>query len=159
MKIYITLLLLLIVTSLVGCNTVVTKHSAEKTAQTYPVVNNTVHKSQESDFPVNVNLRIDEKSIDLALSYAEVQQDALFSTRWTSEDSQDKIRLPKNEERHLSIIQVSKVENASPKGKLVLTNQWHYHIKARLAYGNLYLPLENIMDSYKINGTMGDVTS
>ncbi|RKZ40838.1 MAG: hypothetical protein DRQ41_08925 [Gammaproteobacteria bacterium] len=118
MKIYITLLLLLIVTSLVGCNTVVTKHSAEKTAQTYPVVNNTVHKSQESDFPVNVNLRIDEKSIDLALSYAEVQQDALFSTRWTSEDSQDKIRLPKNEERHLSIIQVSKVENASPKGKL-----------------------------------------
>jgi len=129
MKIYITLLLLLIATSLIGCNTVVTKPSAEKTAQTHQVVNDAVSKNQETDFSVNVNLRIDERTTDFALSYAEVRQNDRFSTRWTSEDStekskirsasllQDKIRLPNNE-RHLSIIQVSKVENASPKGKL-----------------------------------------
>ena len=87
MKIHITLLLLLTIVSLLGCNTLVTKPNSGHTATTQKAVDNAAMKMVETDSPVNLSLRIDNSA------YMASTQ---FSTTWEFEKEQKPLTPPQN---------------------------------------------------------------
>ncbi|RKZ78528.1 MAG: hypothetical protein DRR19_26275, partial [Candidatus Parabeggiatoa sp. nov. 1] len=87
MKIYATLLLLLTVASLLGCNTLVTKPKIGKAAISQMAVDHTTPAvaalAKNADSALT-SYRIDDVPTDLAVSGSETEHSELFSMGWTT---------------------------------------------------------------------------
>ena len=79
MKTYSTFSLLLIVSSLFGCNTLVTKPTVGAGISSQMVLVNAAYENQATDSSVNLSLRINEESV---LPYSE--HNGLFSVSWVT---------------------------------------------------------------------------
>ncbi|RKZ40615.1 MAG: hypothetical protein DRR16_16255 [Candidatus Parabeggiatoa sp. nov. 3] len=79
MKTYTTFSLLLIVSGLFGCNTLVTKPTVGASISSQMVVDNAAYENQATDSSVNLSLRINEQSV---LPYSE--HNGLFSVSWVT---------------------------------------------------------------------------
>ncbi|MDM8560523.1 LysM peptidoglycan-binding domain-containing protein [Candidatus Parabeggiatoa sp. HSG14] len=84
MKTYNTLLLLLTVASLFGCNTLVTKPNVSTTDISHTAANRTTYKNQETDSLVHLYRIDDDIALDLASSNSEGSNQ--FSTAWVFEE-------------------------------------------------------------------------
>jgi membrane-bound lytic murein transglycosylase D len=92
MKIHLTFLFLFLSVSLLGCNTLVTQPNSGHTAMHQEAVDNAAMKTVETDSPVNLSFRIDDKSLMGADVYASTQ----FSTAWDFEKAQKTPTHPQN---------------------------------------------------------------
>ncbi|HID99187.1 MAG TPA: hypothetical protein EYP59_02715, partial [Thiotrichaceae bacterium] len=110
MKTYSTFSLLLIVSSLFGCNTLVTKPTVGAGISSQMALDNAAYENQATDSSVNLSLRINEESV---LPYSE--HNGLFSVSWVTPSAPSRLT-----ETQSVLITSASFEKIQPTSRLPL---------------------------------------